>query len=374
MLTFTDPRLYVMGIGVGYMTSLVDGSIKYWSDKMQEGNTSFSASDNVLSAGIGNSPAIIIPTDPNVTVNVTAGDYSEYVKSASVGGTISYGAPVMTCQQITASGTSLTISVDDETPVAGPGMNKVVCYVQAVGAASPIATGGVAYELNPTTGAISGFVATNGTTYIVNYYVSRANASMTTITSNIKGEVVRFVYARPIYTVYDPATNSGDLYGYLYEIVPRLQLMPDGATNSGSQTSYTTTGITGRALLMDADTITGGCNDCAIPGSPLMYRVIVPCDAESGIEGIIGELGGVISIKIGESFQMQPAIVINGALSYGTPATDFAYSSSSTGVASIGSATGILVGVSAGTTQITVGYTVGETTYNDYVDVTVTSA
>ena len=374
MLTFTNPRLYVMGIGVGYMTSLADGSVKYWSDKMQEGNTSFSASDNVLSAGVGNSPAIIIPTDPNVTVNVTAGDYSEYVKSASVGGKITYGAPVMTCQTITASGATLSISVEADTPVAGPGMTDVVCYVQAVGAASPVNTGGVAYKLNASTGAISGFTATNGVSYIVSYYVSQANASMTTITSNMKGEVVRFVYCRPIYTVYDPATKSGDLYGWLYEIVPRLQLMPDGATNSGSQSSYTTTGISGRALTMDADTIASGCNDCAIIGTPLMYRVIVPCDATSGIEGIVGELGGSITVKVGESYQMQPSVVVNGALTYGTAASDFTYSSSATGTATVGAATGIVVGVSAGDARITVGYTVGSTTYNDYVDVTVTSA
>lgn len=374
MLTFTDPRLYVMGIGIGYMTSLSDGSIKYWSDKMQEGSTTFSASDNVLSAGIGNSPAIIIPTDPNVAVSVTAGDYNEYAKSAAVGGTISYGAPVMTCQTVTATGTSLTVDVTEGTPIAGPGMSDIVAYVQAVGAASPVATGGIAYQLDPTTGAISGFAATAGTSYIVSYYVSQANASMTTINSNIKGEVVRFVYSRPIYTNYDPSTNQGDLYGWLHEIVPRLQLMPDGATNSGGQTTYTTTGITGRALTYDPTVVSAGCDDCSVTGSPLMYRVIVPCDPSSGVEGIIGVLGGTVNLTAGETFQLAPAIVVNGALTYGKPASDFAYVSDTTSVATVGAATGAVVGVSAGNAKVTITIEVGGETYSDIIDVVVTSA
>lgn len=376
MLTFTDPRLYVMGIGIGYMTSLADGSIKYWSDKMQEGSTSFSASDNVLSAGIGNSPAIIIPTDPNVTVSVTAADYSEYVKSASVGGVITYGAPVMTCQTVTAESTALSIDVTSVSPIAGPGMKNIVGYVQEIGAASPVSTGGVAYTIDPETGAIADFTATIGTSYLVSFYVSQANASMTTITSNIKGDVVRFVYARPIYTNYDPSINQGDLYGWLYEIVPRLQLMPDGASNTGGQTAYTTTGITGRAMSYDAETISAGCNDCAITGSDLMYRVVVPCDSASGIDGIVGQLGGTVNLVIGDSYQLTPSVVVNGTLTYGTPANDFTYSSGTTGVATVGTSTGVVVGVSAGTSRITIGYTLPgtTTTYNDYVDVVVSAS
>ena len=374
MLTFTDPRKYVFGIGTGIMTDIATGDIKYWSDKMQEANITISGSDNILNAGIGNGPAIIIPTDANVSVAVTAGDYNEYAKSAAVGGTITYGAPTMTCQTVTASGTSISITIGENTPVAGPGMDSVVCYVQPVGAASPIANGGVAYPLNPSTGAISNFTATNGTTYLVSYYISQANASMTTISSNIKGDVVRFVFQRPIYTNYDPQSNQGTLWGNLYEIVPRLQLMPDGATNSGSQTSYTTTGITGRGLAYDADTISASCDDCALNGAPLMYRVIVPCDSTAGIEGVVGLLGGSVSLVVGNNYQLQPAVVVNNTLSYGVAASDFTYTSSATGVATVGQHTGTVAAVSAGSTQITISITIGTVTYSDYIDVTVTAS
>ena len=372
MITFTDPRLYVQGIGTAIMTDF-EGNIKYFSDKFQDGNITESADEGIINAGIGNGPVIVIPTNPNVSVAVTSADYSEYAKAAAVGGTISAGAPDMTCQTVTANSTALSIDVSGGTPVAGPGLNSVICYVQEIGAASPIAQDGVAYALDPTSGAVSGFVATNGKKYLVTYYVSRANASMTTITTNPKGEVVRFVLQRPIYTNVETSQNQGDLWGMLYEIIPRLQLMPDGAANSGNQNSPTTTAINGRAMSYDAETITADCGSCSLNGAPLMYRIIVPCDKTSGIDGILGALGGAVSLMADATLQLNPAIIVNNKLSYSIPASDFSYVSSATGVATVGQATGLVTGVSAGDAEITVTYVVGSTTYTDYVNVTVTS-
>lgn len=373
MITFTDPRLYVQGIGTAIMTDF-SGNIKYFSDKFQDGNITESADDGIITAGIGNGPVIVIPTNPNVSVAVTAADYSEYAKAAAVGGTISYGAPDMVCQTVTASSTALSINLANGTPVAGPGMTDIICYVQRVGAASPIAQDGIAYPLDPDSGAITGFVATNGVQYLVTYYVSRANASMTTITTNPKGEVVRFVLQRPIYTNVESATNQGDLWGMLYEIIPRLQLMPDGAANSGNQNSPTTTAINGRAMSYDPETISADCTSCSLNGAPLMYRIIVPCDQTGGIDGILGVLGGSVSVAADATLQLNPAIIVNGKLSYSVPASDFSYASSATSVATVGESTGIVTGVSQGDAEITVTYTVGTETYTDYINVEVTSA
>ena len=373
-MIFSDPRLYVMGVGPGYMTDPATGDIVYWSDKMQEANLAVSASDNVLSAGIGNGPAIIIPTDPNVGVTVTAGDFSEYVKAASVGAGITPGAPVVTCQTVTASGTSISIDVSGGTPVAGPGMDSVVCYVQEVGAESPIATGGIAYALNPTSGAVTGFAATSGKQYLVTYHVAQANATLTTVTSNLKGKVVRFVFSQPVYTNFDPSINSGDLWGWVHTIIPRLQLMPDGGATTGSQSAYTTTGITGRAITYDQTVVTTGCDNCAIAGIPLMYRIVQPCNANSGIDGILAQMGGSVSVLEGGTVQLTPAVIVRNTLGYSVPPTDFAYESSATGVATVGAATGIVSGVATGSATISVTYTVGDETFTDYAQVEVSAS
>lgn len=371
MIKFTDPRLYVQGVGTAIMTDPATGDIKFFSDKFQDGNITISADDGLVSAGIGNAPAIMIPTNPNVQVNVTAADYNEYAKAAAVGGTITAGAPVMTCQTVIATGAALSINVSNGTPVAGPGMEDVVCYVQEIGAESKIANDGTAYALNATSGAITGFTATNGKQYLVTYYVSQANATMTTITTNVKGSVVMFTLQRPIYTNVDAKTNQGDLWGMLYEIVPRLQLMPDGAANSGNQNGPTTTAVVGRAISYDADTVAGGCSDCALPGAPLMYRVIVPCDKTAGINGILAVLGGSVALGSDGVFQLNPAIIVNGKLSYSVPASDFTYTSASSSVATVGENTGLITAAGEGDTEITVTYEVGSDTYTDYVNVSV---
>lgn len=375
MLKFTDSRKYVMGIGTAYATSLSDGSVKFWSDKFQEGNTTFSASEMVNNGGIGNGPAIILYNDPNISVSFTSADYDEYIRAASTGASFSYGAPVETCQTVAASGTSLTIDVSSATPVSGPGMNAIYCYVQEVGATSPIATGGVAYVLNPTTGAITGFTATSGKTYLVTYYVTQANASITTYTSDFNGDVVRFVYRRPIYTNFNPQTNSGDLYGWQIDVIPYLKLNPSTATTNGSQTAFSTTAINGRAIVYDEAVVSGGCDDCSLVGAPLMYSIIAPCDANAGIDGIVGVLGGTVSIKAGDTYQLTPGVVVNGRLSYNVGASEFTYTSSATGVATVDSGTGLISGVSAGSAQITVAYAAdSSTTYTDILDVTVSAS
>ena len=105
-----------------------------------------------------------------------------------------------------------------------------------------------------------------------------------------------------------------------------------------------------------------------------MYRVIVPCDLTSGIDGILGMLGGAVSVVTGQSVALRPAIVAGGKLSYSVPPADFTYTSSATGVATVGASTGIVTGVAAGSAEITVSYAVNGTTYTDTVNVEVTSA
>jgi len=370
MITFTDPRLYVQGIGAAIMTD-AKGNIKFFSDKFQEANVTVSNDEGIVNAGLGNAPVVIIPSNPNVAVSATTADYSEYAKAAAVGGKLSYGAPVMTCQTVTASGAALSIDVSGGAPVAAPGLTDVICYVQEVGAASSVSTDNIAYALDASSGAITGFTATSGKTYLVSYYVSQANASMTTITTNTKGEVVRFVFQRPIYTNVDEATNAGDLWGWLYEIVPRLQLMPDGAANNGNQSSPTTTAISGRAISFDADTISANCSECEANGAPLMYRIIVPCDKTTGIDGIVGVLGGeVILDGTTPSFQLRPAIIVNNALSYGIASSEFTYEVTSGGTYFSVSEFGLVT--STGTTgdgEILVSYTVGTKDYTDYINV-----
>lgn len=371
MIKFTDEKLFLKGTSDAILIDKATGDIVYYSDKFQTANYQTSVTLGEIRAGLGNGVAALLPSDAAVNVNFVAADFSLAAKSMQVGAARTFGAPVMTCQTVTATGNSLGIDVADGAPVAALGMSNAVCWVQEVGAASPIATGGTAYSISAA-GAITGFVAESGKQYKVTYFVTRANAEVATITTAMDPFVGYFMSAMAVYSNTGDAASNGTRKGTLYAIVPSLKLGADGGV-VGDQTTPDTTSLTGQALAYDEDTVSANCNDCSGAGNTLAYYVYVPCDTTTGIEGVLGVLGGSVTVAAGETVQLNPAVVVNGKIGYGTPATDFTYSSSATGTATVGENTGLVTGVAEGAAEITVTYTVGGTEYKDYVNVTVTA-
>lgn len=369
MIKFSDVKLYLKGTATAILIEKATGDIRYYSDKFQTANYQTSVTMGEIRAGLGNGIAAILPSDAAVNVNFTAADFSLAAKAMQVGAARTFGAPVMTCQTVTAAGADLTIDVADGVPVTALGMSKVICWVQEVGGKSLIATDGTAYEIDGT-GAISGFVATPGTEYKVTYFVTRANAEVATITTAMDPFVGYFMSAMAVYANAGGAANEGTRAGTLYAIVPSLKLGADAGV-VGDQTTNDTTSLTGQALAFDEDTVSAECDDCAGAGNVLAYYVYVPCDTTTGIEGIVAALGGVVTVGVGETARLNPATVMDGKLSRSVPAADFTYTSADTGIATV-DGTGTITGVATGSTEITVAYTVGAQTFTDIVNVDVT--
>lgn len=372
-VSFTDKKKYVQGVGSAIMTDISTGDVLFYSDKFQEANVSFSTDDGFVNAGIGNGPVVSIPTNPDIQVNVTAADYSAYAKRVSAGGKLIRGSSVLTCQAVTGTNHKLTIDLSEGTPVTPVGGKSVICYVQELGEKSSVTEGGTAYTINPSTGAVNGFTAANGTEYLVTYYVAQANTNCTVYTGNFTGKTVRFVLRRPIYINVKNGGKTGTVWGWLYEIIPRLQLTAGGAANSGNETGITATNITGRAISANDSTISKWSRNCVSIKKPLMYRVIVPCDLTEGLTGIIGAVGGTLVLARQEVVRLSPVAVVNGSLVYNIPANNFRYVSSNVGVVTVGTRNGIVMAMAPGTATITVSYTAGGHIFTDDVAVTVTS-
>lgn len=355
MIKFTDKRLYVKGTCQAIASDPVTGQIYYFSNKFQTGNFQTSLTLGEIRAGLGNPIAAIIPSDSAVQVEFTAADFSLWAKMAQVGGSLNYNAPAMVCQTVTATGNSLTIDVSDATPIAQLGYSKVICYVQTVGAESPIATGGVPYDLNPSTGAISGFAAVTGTKYKVWYFVNKASAQVGTLKAMFDPRVVHFTVQIPVYANdVSTAQNEGTRVGWLYAIVPRLKL-GGTATLTGDQTNNDTTSMSGQAVAFDDDVISEGCTDCDMPD--LAYYVYVPDDEAQDIAGL-AVIGGVVSVKTGETVQIPIKFVMaNGELvtpsSYALCSYELASPPSGTTASDSGLVT---AGSTAGDTDFTVSY------------------
>lgn len=310
-LKFTDNRLWLKGIGCAYLRDPATGDVVYYSNKFSTGQVTPSADNGEIAAGAGNTLATMLATNARVAVNFTAQDFNLFVKGASVGAAIENGAPVPVCETVEATSATLAIAKSAGTPVAPVGYSNIICYVQEVGAASLVENDGVAYTLDADTGVVNGFAATSGKTYKVNYFVSRANAQIATLTGDMNGRVLHFTSEHDIYVNVDPTNKSGTYWGKLYTIVPLLKLTPEGAGIEGDQTANTTTGIIGQALMYDDEVVTDDCADCGSAASPLAYYIVVPCDAASGIEGL-ALIGGVIEVPQGGSVQANFKLVLRG--------------------------------------------------------------
>lgn len=372
MIQFTDKRLYLKGTSDAICTDKVTGDIVYFSNKFQSGNVTTSVTMGEIRAGLGNAVAAIIPSDATVNVEFTAADFSLFAKSAQLGATLKYSAPVMTCQNVTAEGTSLTIDVTKGTPVAQLGMAKPQCYVQEVGAASLIAIGGKAYDIS-TAGAVSGFTAVSGKTYKVWYFANRADAQLATITTMLDPKVVHFTAAMAVYANESgSAQNEGTRQGTLYVIIPSLKFGANGGV-TGDQTNNDTTSLSGQAVINDSTIISDSCDDCAGGAAELAYYIYIPCvEDESAYEGIVSKIGGVIEVQKSGKYQVQPKFAMtNGELVNGDPAK-FTYDMTGAPSGTTISATGLIsAGSTAGDCELTVKYTAGEKEMSDICNVSV---
>lgn len=375
MIRFTDSRLYAKGIGEAICTDKTTGQILYFSNKFQTGNVTPSVTIGEIRAGLGNAIATTLPSDASVNVEFTAADFNLWAKAAQMGAMLQHNAPVMVCQTITATTASLSIDLKEGTPVAQKGFSKIFCYVQEVGAASPVATGGVAYDINPTDGAVSGFTATTGKTYKVFYFVNKATAQIATITTAMDPKVVHFIATVAVFsTSAGSSQNEGTRVGTLYIIIPSLKFGANGGI-TGDQTNNDTTSLSGQANAYDPDVITDGCDECTGAGSDLAYYIYQPCaSGEEEIEGVVANIGG-ISLPVSTTYQMQPRIAMkNGELVKGD-ANTFTYSA--TGApegTTVGANTGLITaGATAGDFTVEVSYTAGESTFKDTCEVEVTS-
>lgn len=374
MIHFTDERLYAKGTAGVTCRDRKTGDILYYTNKAQTANMNTGVSDGIIRADLGNSVAAAIPSDATFTVEVSAADFSMWAKTAQTGGTLKYSAPTIVCQNVTAESAALAISVANGTPVAGVGLSRVCCYVQEVGAASLVSVGGKAYDINPTTGAITGFTAETGKTYKVWYFVNRADAQIATITTMMDPKVVHFTAEIAVYANKSgTAKNEGTRVGSLYVIAPNMKFGANGGV-VGDQTNPDTTSLSGQAMAYDPDVVSGTCDACSGSGAVLAYYLYVPCEeSEADYQGIVAQIGGVITMGQSATQQVKPkAVMANGQLVDLAPGKCSYQVSGVTGLTV--SPTGLLTsGTTAGDADLVVSFTAGSKTFTDQCTVTVTA-
>lgn len=374
MIRFSDKKLFLKGTAEAILIDKATGNIRYYSNKFQTANVQTSVTMGEIRGGLGNAIVAMLPSDAGLTVEFNAADFSLEAKAMQAGAALTFGAPVMVCQSVTATGASLTIDVSEGTPVQALGMSGIYAWVQEIGSTSLIAQDGTAYTLDPLTGTVSGFSAVSGKSYKVTYFVNRENAQVATITTAIDPFIGYFMAAMAVYSNSGSAVNEGTREGTLYVIVPSLKFGGNAGAN-GDQTTPDTTSLSGQAIAYDDDTVTESCDECAGAGNPLAYYVYVPCDTTSGIEAL-ALIGGVISVAPGGTAQADFRLVMQGnSLAVPDPAfMSYEMTTAITGVSV--SATGLITATAeaAGDGELTATYTNGGVTFKVPANVTVTAA
>lgn len=349
MINFTDDRLYVKGTCNVICEDVVTGDVVYQTNKMSTGNITPSTNLNEIRAGLGNPIAAMIPSDAQLQVDFEAADFQMWAKAAQLGATVSYSAPVPTCQTVTASGTTLTIDVSGGAPVAELGASEAYAYVQKVGAGSLIATDGTAYQISAE-GVISDFTATESQKYKVWYFVNKLSAKKAVISSFIDPKVVRFIAQIAVYSNRGGgAASQGTRVGWLYYTIPFLKMQGD-ATVTGDQSNNDTTKISGQAIAYDSDIVSETCSDC--DSSTLGYLVYTPDEDADAVAGL-AVIGGVVEVTEGESAQIPVRYVMNDGSLVIPDYTALTYTVTSTETATV-SAAGVITGDATGDTECTI--------------------
>ena len=372
MIQFNDAKLYTRGICAAQFADMDSGDIYFSNNKFQEGNINASVNSDPLRAGLNNGIATIIESDPDIQVNFTQANFDLKTKMAGVGAGVTYNAVAPVCQVVTAASAALKVDVSDGAPTAQYGMNKAVCYVQEVNAASMIAQGGVAYDI-AADGTISGFTAVSGKQYKVWYFVNKLSAAVGRLTTAMNGKVGLFTAQMAVYSNVNAKTNEGTRWGWLYINVP-LKLQADTATVTGSQSNYDTTNIVGRAISLDEQVVSGQCQDCS--GSTLGWYVLVPDGDADVVTGLVAAIGGVISVPKSGTAQGRPqAVLANGQLAALDPGKcTYAMTGAPSGT-TVGQNTGVLTaGTATGDADLIVSFVYGGETFSAQCAVSVTES
>ena len=366
MILLNNPYLFLKGTCEVTIKRPSDGQIVFQNNKVSTNNFTTSVEMGPIRAGLGNPIAIQIASNTAVNLDLTTEDFSMEARAMQMGTTTAFNAIVPVCVSVTAEGSTLT--VPDAAPAAFYGDAEKYAYVAFAGATDP----GKAYVINDS-GVIQDFVALNGTTYNVVYYERRADSKWFAISSMIAPGVYNVSAKMAVYST--EGANSGErgtLVGYASYIIPRMQFGGDAGTN-GSQTENAKTALSGTALSYEDAAQIGECIDCSFPNLAYMTYQPVNFNANGAIVAM-AVVGGDINLVVGAgNAKVIPVKYIMADQSVVQPKySDLTITPGDTGVATVSG--GVITGVAAGDTTLTIKGPTGSNVDDIVVGVHVTAS
>lgn len=286
-----NPNLFVKGVAEQIFYDPATGNIVGYDNVASEAAITTSVNLQNIEGGMGNALVGVIPDTTRVTGTYTSQAFSLETRRLITGGALSYGGISPVCEEITASGATLTVTNTPAKHYAQPSSDtNCWCYVKEKDATTYAGTN---YSVSPTTKQVVDFIATSGTVYQVFYFVSNVSARVLAIPDNFNPTMVSVQTKYGVYAKQNNSVSQGTLQGYLYVVVPNAILNGDAGLNA-NQTSNATTDGSWMAISPDNTMMT--CAECGSTGNNLMYYIYVPCGDGSGSIDGIAVVGGYVDL------------------------------------------------------------------------------
>lgn len=354
-ITLGNPNLFLKGIAEQTFFDPSTGNIVGFDNVASDAAISTSVNLQEVTGGFGNAVVGVFPDTVRLTGTYTSQAFSLQTRRLITGGALAYNAVAPICETIKANSTELTVSKTPAKHYGQPAADENAwCYVKPQGAAGYAGTN---YELDITSKKVLNFVATVDQTYEVYYFSVNASAQSLEIPEVFNPANVTVQTKYGVYAKQNNAVSGGTLQGWLYVIVPVAILSGDAGV-SASQTSNATTDNSWTAISPDHTGLK--CADCNGAADALAYYVYVPCgDANADVEALVVP-GGGITVAAGADKQLPVKYLMPNDTLVQPTYSDMTYVSSATGTATVDSA-GLVHGVAAGSTTITVTLTKADT-------------
>lgn len=298
--------------------------------------------------GFNQSLVMSIPHTTRLTGTYTSAAFSLAQRALLSGSETSYNAVARVCEEITAEGTTLTVTKQPALFYAQPSSDTTGwCYVREKGAAT---SDGTNYGVDLTTKEVQGFSASSGTTYEVTYFTNMASAEVAPLKAAANPSVVSISQRWAVYAAQNGNKESGTLQGYLYFNVP-LAMLEGDAGMDGNQTTNSTTSYNWRAL--ENVTNMPVCDVCGTNTNNLAYYVYVPCGSETQSVSQLVIVGGPMELTANQQEQIPVKYLMPDGSVVQPVFTDLSYESAADGTATVDE-NGVVKGVAAGNTTVTV--------------------
>ena len=366
--TFGDPNLFVQGVVEQKFRDPTTGDIIGYDKIGNEAAITYAMELSEIVGGFTNQLIGLIPHSARLSGTYTSQAFDLRHRAHLVGGTAEYNGIVPICEEITVSGTTLTVTGTPVKSYAQPESDTYAwCDVHEKGASSYQGTN---YGVDTSTKTVQNFTAVSGKTYFVTYYAHNTSALTASLPVAPNPAVVTVEQKWGVYARQNNSVSHGTLQGYLYVVVPLAMLEGDPGI-SGNQTTPATTGYNWRALS-PFDNMPGcsDWSDCGLPGGNLAYYVYSPCgDSAVSATALVSigtlNLRGTETKKVPVKYLMPDgslAQVVYSDLDYtASPAGKVTVSDDGdvTGISS-GSATIKVVSISNPDLSTTVGVVIGD--------------